>query len=105
MREMSGNEQLNLARVLALCHHERWDGAGYPFGLSGEDIPLEARIVSVVDVYDALCSDRPYKQAMSPDKASELIRAGAGTQFDPAVVEAFFQNQEEIIAIRERWSD
>ncbi len=105
MREMSGSEQLNLARVLALCHHERWDGTGYPFGLSGEDIPLEARIVSVVDVYDALCSDRPYKQAMSPDKAGELIRAGAGTQFDPAVVEAFFQNQEEIIAIRERWSD
>jgi putative two-component system response regulator len=76
MREMSGSEQLNLARVLALCHHERWDGTGYPFGLSGEDIPLEARIVSVVDVYNALCSDRPYKQAMSPDKAGELIRAG-----------------------------
>ncbi len=105
MREMSGNEQLNLARVLALCHHERWDGTGYPFGLSGEDIPLEARIVTVVDVYDALCSDRPYKQAMSPDKAGELIRAGAGTQFDPAVVRAFFENEAEIIAIRHRWSD
>jgi putative two-component system response regulator len=105
MREMVGSEQLNLARVLALCHHERWDGTGYPFGLSGEDIPLEARIVSVVDVYDALCSVRPYKQAMSPEKAAELLRAGAGTQFDPDVVEAFFQNQDEIIAIRNRWSD
>lgn len=105
MRQMVGSEQLNLARVLALCHHERWDGTGYPFGLAGEDIPLEARIVSVVDVYDALCSDRPYKQAMSPDKAGELLRAGAGTQFDHAVVEAFFRNEAEIIAIRERWSD
>jgi len=105
MREMVGSEQLNLARMLALCHHERWDGTGYPFGLSGGDIPLEARIVSVVDVYDALCSDRPYKQAMSAEKAAELLRAGAGTQFDPDVVEAFFQNEEEIIAIRVRWSD
>ena len=105
MREMAGSEQLKLARVLALCHHERWDGKGYPFGLSGEDIPLEARIVTVVDVYDALCSDRPYKQAMSPDKAGELIRAGAGSQFDAAVVDAFFENQDEINAIRHRWSD
>ena len=94
-----------LARTIALAHHERWDGGGYPRGLAGEDIPLEARIVSVVDVYDALCSDRPYKQAMSPDKAGELLRAGAGTQFDPAVVDAFFRNEAEIIAIRERWSD
>jgi putative two-component system response regulator len=105
LREMVGSEQLNLARMLALCHHERWDGKGYPFGLSGEDIPLEARIVSVVDVYDALCSDRPYKQAMSAEKAAELLRAGAGTQFDQDVVAAFFQNEDEIITIRVRWSD
>jgi len=105
VREMEGNEQLRLARVLALCHHERWDGAGYPFGLQGEDIPLEARIVSVVDVYDALCSDRPYKKAFSPDMAAGLLRQGAGSQFDPAVVEAFFANREEICAIRQRWSD
>jgi len=105
VREMEGNEQLRLARILALCHHERWDGTGYPFGLSTMDIPLEARIVSVVDVYDALCSDRPYKKAFSPERAAELIRAGAGTQFDPDVVEAFFLNQDEIMAIRTRWSD
>ncbi len=105
MREMAGSEQLKLARVLALCHHERWDGKGYPFGLSTEDIPLEARIVTVVDVYDALCSDRPYKKAMTQEEAGGLIRAGAGTQFDPAVVEAFFRHEQEIIAIRERWSD
>jgi putative two-component system response regulator len=105
VRELEGNEQLRLARVLALCHHERWDGKGYPFGLSGEDIPLEARIVTVVDVYDALCSDRPYKKAFSPEEAAKLLREGAGTQFDPAVIEAFFQNEAKILAIRLRWHD
>lgn len=105
VREREGNELLRLARVLALCHHERWDGAGYPFGLAGEDIPLEARIVSVVDVYDALCSDRPYKKAFSTDDAAKLLREGAGTQFDPAVIAAFFANRDAICAIRERWSD
>lgn len=105
VREWEGNEQLRLARVLALCHHERWDGKGYPFGLSGEDIPLEARIVTVVDVYDALCSDRPYKKAFSPEEAAKLLREGAGTQFDPAVIEAFFQNEAKVLAIRLRWHD
>jgi putative two-component system response regulator len=105
VRELEGNEQLRLARVLALCHHERWGGKGYPFGLSGEDIPLEARIVTVVDVYDALCSDRPYKKAFSPEEAAKLLREGAGTQFDPAVIEAFFQNEAKILAIRLRWHD
>ena len=105
VRKMEGNEQLRLARVLALCHHERWDGKGYPFGLAGEDIPLEARIVTVVDVYDALCSDRPYKKAFSAEEAGRLLLEGAGTQFDPAVVEAFFANSEAIYAIRNRWKD
>jgi putative two-component system response regulator len=105
VRQMEANEQLRLARVLALCHHERWDGKGYPFGLAGEDIPLEARIVSVVDVYDALCSHRPYKRAMPPAEAAELLRNGAASQFDPAVVEAFFAHHEEIHEIRKRWSD
>jgi putative two-component system response regulator len=105
VREMEGNEQLRLARVLALCHHERWDGKGYPFGLSGLDIPLEARIVSVVDVYDALCSDRPYKKALDPEMAAKLLHEGAGTQFDPAVIDAFFANRDAICAIRLRWSD
>ncbi|OIN99142.1 MAG: two-component system response regulator [Desulfovibrionaceae bacterium CG1_02_65_16] len=102
---LEGNEQMRLARVLALCHHERWDGNGYPFGLVGENIPLEARIVSVVDVYDALCSDRPYKEAYSQEEAARLLREGAGSQFDPAVVEAFFQHEAEILAIRHRWHD
>lgn len=105
VRALEGNEQLRLARLLALCHHERWDGSGYPFGLAGEDIPLEARIVAVVDVYDALCSDRPYKKAMPSREAARLLREGSGTQFDPAVVTAFFEHEEEILAIRHRWSD
>jgi putative two-component system response regulator len=100
-----GSEQLRLGRLLALCHHERWDGKGYPFGLAGEDIPIEARIVTVVDVYDALRSERPYKPGMDSETTCRLIREGAGTQFDPRVVEVFFQHLDEIRAIRRRWSD
>lgn len=99
------NELLKLARVLALCHHERWDGSGYPFGLSGTDIPIEARIVSVVDVYDALSSSRPYKEAFPEEKCREIIRQGSGIQFDPAVVTAFFENIMAISAIRHQWKD
>ncbi|WP_449242590.1 HD-GYP domain-containing protein [Desulfovibrio sp.] len=103
--ESGGNELLRTARMLALCHHERWDGRGYPFGLRGEDIPLMARIVAVVDVYDALGSNRPYKEAFPEEKCREIIRSGSGSQFDPAVVDAFFANVQEISAIRERWKD
>lgn len=105
VRQTGDSPQLKLGRLLALCHHERWDGDGYPFGLMGEDIPIEARIVTVVDVFDALCSDRPYKAAMASNDAAALIRQGAGTQFDPDVVEAFFARFDEICAIRARWSD
>ena len=71
------------------CHHERWDGSGYPRGLAGEEIPLSARVFAVVDVYDALTSDRPYRAAWAPEKALEYIEREAGTHFDPAVVRAF----------------
>jgi HD-GYP domain-containing protein (c-di-GMP phosphodiesterase class II) len=69
--------------------HERWDGGGYPDGLMGEEIPLGSRIVLVVDAFHAMTSDRPYRTAMSEDEAVEVLRDGAGSQFDPAVVEAF----------------
>jgi len=72
------------------CHHERWDGTGYPRGLTGEEIPLPARIFSVVDVYDALTSDRHYRPGWSPQRALEYIREETGKQFDPRVAEAFF---------------
>lgn len=80
-----------LAPALAIpyCHHERWDGSGYPQGLSGHDIPLPARIFAVVDVFDALCSNRPYRQAWSRQEAIDHIRDQAGKQFDPAVVRHF----------------
>jgi putative two-component system response regulator len=99
------NELLDLARMLALLHHERWDGSGYPFGLAGEDIPLEARIVAVVDTYDALASERPYKKAFPEEKCLEIIGESAGSHFDPRVVEAFFQNIENIRTIRRKWRD
>ena len=100
-----GNELLDLARMLALLHHERWDGTGYPFGLSGEAIPLEARIVAVVDTYDALASERPYKKAFPEEKCLEIIRESSGSHFDPQVVEAFFRNTERIRSIRSKWND
>lgn len=80
-------------------HHERWDGKGYPDGLAGEDIPREARIMAVADTYDALTSDRPYRLGMSQDKAEAILRDGAGTQWDPQVIEAMLQAMAEIICI------
>ncbi|GHT39724.1 hypothetical protein FACS189437_03900 [Bacteroidia bacterium] len=80
---------LQTAHKISLCHHEKWDGAGYPHGLTGESIPLEARIVSVADVFDALCMDRVYKAAWTPDKAYSYIVEQSGKAFDPSVVEAF----------------
>jgi putative two-component system response regulator len=77
-----------MARNIAASHHERWDGTGYPERLKGDQIPLEARIVSVADVYDALTSKRVYKPALSHDEAMTIITAGRGTQFDPEVVDA-----------------
>jgi HD-GYP domain-containing protein (c-di-GMP phosphodiesterase class II) len=71
------------------CHHECWDGTGYPRGLKGDEIPLAARIFSVVDVWDALTSDRPYRAAWTKEKTLEHIEAGSGTHFDPAVVIKF----------------
>jgi HD-GYP domain-containing protein (c-di-GMP phosphodiesterase class II) len=79
---------LRMARNIAASHHERWDGKGYPAGLSGEAIPLEARIVSVADVYDALTSKRVYKPALSHKEALDIISKGRETQFDPQIVVA-----------------
>ena len=83
------SELLEVAESIARTHHERWDGSGYPDGLSGADIPLVGRLVHVADVFDVLVHERPYKDAFSVEDAAEEIRSGAGTQFDPEVVEAF----------------
>ena len=91
---------LKLAAKIAQCHHERWDGKGYPLGLSGDDIPLEARIVSIADVYDALSTKRPYKDPFPREKCFQIIKEGRGTQFDARLVDAFFACSDEIIRIQ-----
>ena len=85
----SGHELLELAATIAWTHHERVDGTGYPRGLAGDEIPLEGRIVAVVDVYDALTSDRPYRAALTPAEALAVLRQGRATSFDPEVLDAF----------------
>jgi HD-GYP domain-containing protein (c-di-GMP phosphodiesterase class II) len=82
---------LRPALDIPYCHHEKWEGAGYPRGLKGEQIPLAARLFAVVDVWDALRSDRPYRPGWPEDKVREHIRALAGTHFDPEAVELFFK--------------
>ena len=85
----SGSELLDLAASIALTHHERFDGSGYPAGLGGPEIPVEGRIAAVADVYDALTSDRVYRPAYPDDIALDLMLDGRGTQFDPDVLDAF----------------
>ena len=96
---------LRMASEIALTHHERWDGAGYPNGLAGADIPLSGRIVAVADVFDALSSKRVYKPAFPIDKCVEILQEGSGTQFDPEVIAAFMKAQSEIVAVRIELAD
>lgn len=96
---------LQMASDIAMYHHERYDGKGYPMGLKGEDIPLCARIVSVADVYDALVSRRVYKQAFSHEIARSIIVEGRGTQFDDKVVDAFAANESEFESISRQYAD
>lgn len=100
-----GSNLLNMAREVALNHHEKWDGSGYPTGLKGKDIPVSARIVALADVFDALTSERPYKKAWPVEKATDLIREQAGKHFDPELVEAFFLCLPAILETRNRWQD
>lgn len=88
-------EFLEKAINIPYCHHENWDGSGYPRGLKGTDIPLEARIFTVVDTYDAICSERPYKKARSPEEAFQELEKGRGTQYDPEVVDIFLKVMRE----------
>ena len=97
--EGSKSRLLQLAADIAVSHHERWDGTGYPRGLAGEAIPLAGRITALSDVFDALMSVRPYKPAWPLEKARALIVDGTGKHFDPACVEAFFSRWNEIVAI------
>ncbi|MDR3299209.1 MAG: response regulator [Candidatus Accumulibacter sp.] len=85
---------LRYAKTFAAYHHEKWDGSGYPHGLSGEDIPLLGRMMAIADVYDALTSERPYKKAFSHEEAARIIMQGSGTHFDPTLVGLFEQTAE-----------
>jgi putative two-component system response regulator len=97
-------EFLRMARDIALTHHERYDGSGYPQGLRGDEIPLCGRIVAVADVYDALRTKRVYKDTMSHDLAKSIIVAGSGVQFDPDIVDAFIRNEAEFVSIQQKFA-
>lgn len=99
------NELLETARVIALTHHEKWDGSGYPNGLSGKDIPLEGRIVAIADVFDALVSVRPYKRALPLVEALDYMSTQAGRHFDPELMRAFDKALPEILRIKEIYAD
>jgi putative two-component system response regulator len=96
---------LRVAGEIAYSHHERWDGTGYPEGMSGEEIPLSARLMALADVYDALISKRVYKAAMSHSAAIEIIREGRAKHFDPQIVDCFLEDVDEFRYIASRFSD
>ena len=98
-------ELLQIASRIALTHHEKFDGSGYPAGLKGADIPIEGRIVAVADVFDALTSRRPYKPSLPLEKSCAILREGSGQHFDPQIIEAFFARYEQILAIHHRWQE
>ena len=100
-----GGGMLALAAQIALTHHEKYDGSGYPHGLRGEDIPLVGRIVAIADVFDALTSKRPYKRAWTEQEALDFLREQKGRHFDPALVDLFIEQMPAVRAVQERWAE
>ena len=105
MLSNSSSPLLEMAGRIALTHHERWDGTGYPQGLDAEDIPIEGRITAVADVFDALSNKRPYKPAFPLDDCFAIIEKDAGSHFDPRVVEAFFARRDDVVAVHHAYLD
>ncbi len=99
------SELMDMARVVALNHHEKWDGTGYPLAKVGKEIPFIARIVTIADVFDALTSERPYKKAWPSDEAFALLQDEAGKHFDPDLVELFLTMRDEVLAIKAKYLD
>lgn len=97
----SESELLQAGQAIALTHHEKWDGSGYPNGLEKEDIPLLGRVCAVADVFDALTSKRPYKEAFPDEKAFEILNQGRESHFDTHILDVFFECRDEILAIKE----
>lgn len=103
--DRTGHNFIKIAYEIAMFHHEKWDGTGYPMGLRENAIPFPAQIFAIVDVYDALTTDRCYRKAMSHDEAMKIIRAGDGKHFAPKILEAFEANIDEILKIKDRFKD
>jgi response regulator RpfG family c-di-GMP phosphodiesterase len=103
--QMGSSSFLHVAKEISLTHHEKWDGSGYPYGLSGEEIPLSGRLMALADVYDALISKRVYKPAFSHKKACSIIIEGKGTHFDPEVVDAFLAAEDVFVDIAKQYQD
>ncbi|MGA2032248.1 MAG: HD domain-containing phosphohydrolase [Thermoguttaceae bacterium] len=103
--DVASSPIITMAAKIALTHHEKWDGTGYPLGLAGEDIPLAGRITAAADVFDALSSKRPYKPAFPLDRCFAIMEEGRGTHFDPKVLDAFLASREDVIKIRMAYVD
>ena len=101
----SPSKYLSMGAIIALGHHEKYDGTGYPNGLHGEDIPLVARVVAVADVFDALVSERPYKHAWSLKEGIDFLKGQRGKHFDPKCVDAFVSDVSKVETIRSEFSD
>ncbi|MDU0353929.1 response regulator [Paraglaciecola aquimarina] len=99
------SDLIALAKVVSMTHHEKWDGTGYPKQLKGEDIPIEGRIVAIADVFDALTSVRPYKDAWSIEKTMDFMHSQKGQHFDPVLIDLFTQELDQILQIKDRWKD
>ncbi|MBK8397813.1 MAG: response regulator [Leptospiraceae bacterium] len=97
------NGLLGMARRISISHHEKWDGSGYPYGLKGQGIPMEARIVAVADVFDALTTERPYKKPWTIEDACNFLKDQSGKHFDPDLIPLFLAKLPEILEIKERW--
>jgi hypothetical protein len=104
-QRMGHSSLLDMGRLIAVAHHEKWDGTGYPYGLAGEQIPLEARIVAVADVYDALSTRRVYKEALPHEECVTLIREEGGRHFDPDIIEVWLTIESKFLEISRRYAD
>lgn len=101
----SSSEAIRFAEIIALTHHERWDGTGYPKGLKGDEIPLVGRVTALLDVFDALLMKRPYKEAWELDQVLSYLELHAGSQFDPSIAQVFLSHIDDFLAIRDEFSE